>query len=106
MGKMIINDMIFVAQIGTLTMSDFLVRRCMWNRTPRAGQFRAWTPLVHSRTDSRRDWCPIGWESLGASGNVCVHGYPCLDHDASWIPMDQDSMIPLLNWINWPLDAT
>ena len=26
----------------------------MWNRTPRAGQFRAWTPLVHSRTDSRR----------------------------------------------------
>lgn len=27
--------------------------------------------------------CPIGWESRGASGNFCVHGYPCLDHDAS-----------------------
>ena len=90
--------MIFVAQIGIDYV--WLCRRCMWNRTPRAGQFRGWTPLVHSRTDLRRRGV-LSDGNLGEPPEIFVYtaipAWIMMHHDGSWF------MIPLLNW---PLDAT
>lgn len=88
MGKMIINDMIFVAQIGSLTMSDCVSGDVCGTERPKLvssglgllsctlGQIRGGTGVLSDG-------------NLGEPPEMFVytalHGYPCLDHDASWI---------------------
>ena len=63
----------------------------MWNRTPRAGQFRGWTPLVHYRTDSRHKGPDSDGNLLMAFPFFVYHGChgPCNTNPAipAWIMM-------------------